>query len=85
MVINFITNMIVFFVLLFSPIVVPIEQFPGWLAAVHRVLPFHHMAHVIRDSLSDGLVTDVGISYLVLGVWTVAGWSATAWVVGRRQ
>jgi ABC-2 type transport system permease protein len=83
-VINFVTNMIVFFVLLFSPIVVPIEQFPQWLADVHRALPFHHMAVVIRDSLSTGLVTGVAQSYAVLGAWTVAGWVATAWVVGRR-
>ena len=82
--VNFLTNMIVFFVLLFSPIVVPIAQFPDWLASVHRVLPFYHMAQVIRDALSSGLVTDVGLSYLVLSAWTIVGWSATAWVVGRR-
>ena len=83
-VINFITNMTVFFVLLFSPIVVPIAQFPDWLASVHQVLPFYHMAEVIRGSLTSGFVTDVAHSYLVLGGWTVAGWLATAWVVGRR-
>lgn len=84
-VINFIGNMVIFFVLLFSPIIVPISQFPGWLAAIQRVLPFHHMAVVIRDGLTSGLVTDVGRSYLVLAAWTIAGWSATAWVIGRRQ
>ncbi len=83
-VVNFITNMVVFFVLLFSPIVVPIGQFPDWLASLHRVLPFYHMAVVIRDGLSSGLVTEVGISYLVLAAWTAGGWIATAWVVGRR-
>lgn len=84
MVINFIANMIIFFVLLFSPIIVPIAQFPDWLASIHRVLPFYHMAEVIRDALSSGFVTDAATSYAVLGVWTVAGWSATAWVIGRR-
>lgn len=82
--VNFIANMVMFFVLLFSPIVIPISQFPDGLASVHRVLPFFHMAQVIRDALSNGLVADVGTSYLVLGAWTVAGWIATAWVVGRR-
>lgn len=84
-VINFLTNMIVFFVLLFSPIVIPITQFPDWLASVHRVLPFYHMAQVIRDALTTGLVTNVGLSYLVLSTWTVTGWIVTAWVVGRRD
>lgn len=83
-VVNFVTNMIIFFVLLFSPIVIPIAQFPDWLAGVHRVLPFYHMAVVIRAALSDGLVTDVTTSYVVLALWTVAGWTATAWVIGRR-
>lgn len=84
-VINFIANMVIFFVLLFSPIIVPIAQFPDWLATVSRILPFYHMAQVIRDALTDGLVTDVAASYIALGVWTVAGWTATAWVVGRRD
>lgn len=83
-VINFVTNMTVFFVLLFSPIVVPISQFPDWLASVHRVLPFYHMAQVIRDALTNGMVTEVGLSYAVLAAWTVAAWIATALVVGRR-
>lgn len=84
-VINFIANMIIFFVLLFSPIIVPIGQFPDWLASVHRALPFYHMAQVIRDGLTSGFVTNLAASYGVLGAWTVAGWAATAWVVGRRD
>ncbi len=83
-VINFVTNMTVFFVLLFSPIVVPISQFPDWLASVHRILPFYHMAQVIRDALTTGFVTGVGMSYAVLVAWTIGGWIATGWVVGRR-
>lgn len=85
LVVNLITNMLIFFVLLFSPVVYPAEQVPGWLMAIHQVLPFHHMAVVIRAGLSEGLVTtSVGVSYAVLVAWTVAGWGVTAWVVGRR-
>lgn len=82
---NLITNVIVFFVLLFSPIVVPIEFFPDWFATVHRALPFHHMANVLRASLSEGLVTDAGTSYAVLAGWTVGSWAVAAWAVGRRH
>lgn len=81
---NLITNVLVFVVLLFSPISFPKSQFPTWLADVHEVLPFYHMATVIRASLTTGLVSDVWVSYAVLGAWTVAGWAAAAWVVGRR-
>lgn len=82
---NLITNMIVFMVLLFSPIVVQIDRFPAWWAAVQRVLPFYHMANVIRAGLSTGLADSVGISWLVLGIWTVLSWTLAAWVVGRRR
>jgi ABC-2 type transport system permease protein len=82
---NLITNMVIFLVLLFSPIVVPIEQFPDWWASVQRVLPFWHMSVVIRDGLTDGLVTDAATSYLVLTLWTVFAWAAAGWVVAKRR
>jgi ABC-2 type transport system permease protein len=80
-----ISNVMIFFVLLFSPIIVPIERFPGWLAAIHEWLPFHHMAVVIRDGLSDGLVTSPVRSYLILGAWTVGSWLLAGWAISRRR
>ena len=83
---SLLTNLIVFLVLLFSPIVVPIGLFPDWWAAVHRILPFWHMAVVVRGGLTDGLLTtSVTTSYLVLGAWTVGSWLLAGWVVGRRK
>ena len=81
---NVITNLLLFVVLMFSPISFPIENFPGWLAAVHHVLPFWHMANVVRDAVTDGLVDSVGRSYLVLGAWTVGTWLLAAWAIRRR-
>jgi ABC-2 type transport system permease protein len=82
---NLLLNVLVFSVLLFTPIIVPIELFPGWLAGLHRALPFYHMAQVLRAGISDGLVADVAVSYAVVGAWTVASWFLAAWVVGRRR
>jgi ABC-2 type transport system permease protein len=82
---NVITNLVIFVVLMFSPIAFPIENFPGWLAAAHRVLPFWHMANIVRDSLTDGLVEAVWRSYLVVGAWTVAAWFLAARAMGRRR
>jgi len=48
------------------------------------VLPFESMATVMRAGLTTGLATDVGLSFLVLVIWGVAGCAVTAWVVGRR-
>ena len=83
--VNVVTNLIIFVVLMFSPIAFPIANFPGWLAAAHRVLPFWHMANVVRASLTEGLVTGVWASYLVLGAWTLVAWMLAAWAVGRRH
>jgi ABC-2 type transport system permease protein len=84
-VVNLITNILVFLVLLFSPIVFPASNLPPWLRAVHQVLPFEHMADVLRAGLTSGLVTDVGRSYLILGGWILVGCVLTALVVGRRR
>jgi ABC-2 type transport system permease protein len=82
---NLIANALVFVVLLFSPIVFPIGNLPGWLSAVHQALPFYNMAEIIRAGLTVGLVTDLTRAYLILLAWTVAGWVMTGLVVGRRR
>jgi ABC-2 type transport system permease protein len=79
------TNMLMFVAMMFAPIAMPIQNFPDWLATIHRVLPLYHMGVVVRAGLSNGLVTDVGTSYLVLGAWTIAGWAVVGWVIGRRR
>jgi ABC-2 type transport system permease protein len=83
--VNLITNALIFVVLLFTPIVIPASHFPAWLLAVDKALPFYNMAEVIRAGLCSGLVTDLTRSYLILLAWTIAGWAMTAWVVGRRK
>jgi len=85
MVVNLICNALVFVVLLFSPIVFPASQIPGWLWQVQQVLPFYNMAVVIRAGLTVGLVGHVVTSFLILAGWTVAGITATGWVIGRRR
>jgi ABC-2 type transport system permease protein len=83
---NLITNVLIFLVLLFSPIVVPIEQFPSWWETVHRVLPFWHMSVVIRAGLTEGMVTtSVAASYLVLIMWCMVSWVVAGLVIGRRR
>jgi len=79
-----ITQVLVFVVMGFAPILFPAQQMPAWLAEVNEWLPLAHMAAVIRDALTDGLVTDVGRSYVVVAVWGVAsGWLAVR-ALGRR-
>jgi ABC-2 type transport system permease protein len=85
MVVNLISNTLIFVVLLFSPIVYPPGHLPDWLFTVHQFLPFYNMAVVIRAGLTVGLVSDLTRSFIVLGAWTLAGWAMTGWVIGRRR
>lgn len=82
---NLITNIIMFLAILFAPIVVPITQFPNWWASIHQVLPFYHMAQVMRDGLSNGLVESAATSWAILAAWTIGAWLLAGWVVGRRK
>lgn len=81
---NLVVNMIIFFITLFSPIAFPIENFPDWFAAVHRVLPFYAMAQVVREGLTNGLATEVAQSYVVLALWGVFAWLVSMRIVTRR-
>jgi ABC-2 type transport system permease protein len=84
-IVNLVTNLLVFVVLLFSPIVVPIEAFPEWLQTIHRGLPFWHMANLVRAGLSNGLVTDLGFSYVVAGMWTAGAAAFAGRLITRRR
>jgi ABC-2 type transport system permease protein len=82
---NVIVNVLIFVVLLFSPVVFPLGQLPGWLAALHRYLPFYSLGQVLRASVTTGLVSDLATCYVVLIAWTLVAWAAAAWVIGRRR
>jgi len=82
---NLIVNVLIFVVLVYSPVVFPIAQLPGWLADIHQVLPIYPLAQVLRASVSSGLVENLGVSYAVLAAWTVGAWGAAAYVIGRRR
>lgn len=80
-----ITQALVFAAMGFTPILFPAKQMPTWLAEVNQWLPLGPMATIMRDVLTDGLVTDVGRAYVVVSVWgVVCGWLAVR-ALGRRQ
>jgi ABC-2 type transport system permease protein len=75
----------IFFIIGFSPVSFPIERLPGWLATVHEYLPIHHMALVVRASLTDGLVVVTARSWVVLVAWLGLAAALTGLVlVGRK-
>ncbi len=80
-----ISQLLIFVIFGFAPISYPIENLPGWLAEVNRYLPFYPMANAVRDSLTEGLVTDVGRSYVVLAVWATLSIGIVGIVLRRRK
>lgn len=79
-----VSQLLVFTVFGFSPIAYPADQLPDWLAAVHQWLPFESMGTVVRGGLAPDLAVDVGRSFVVLAVWTMAAVAVASWSIGRR-
>ncbi|WP_067505428.1 ABC transporter permease [Actinoplanes sp. TFC3] len=82
---NLASQAIVFIALMFSPINYPADRLPGWLQAVHHVLPFEHMADVVRDTLTTPASGIGWLPFAVLAGWCVAGLAITLRVMTRRD
>ena len=80
---NLLTNALLMLVLLFSPVNFPGERLPGWLQAVHDVLPIASMADLVRGGLLSGYEAEVGRDLLVLGAWCVVAVTVTFRGVNR--
>jgi ABC-2 type transport system permease protein len=80
-----VTQVLVFGILVFSPINYPAERLPEWLQTVHQYLPFQHAAVVMRASLTEGLAEGVARSLAILVGWTGLSWTVTLWVLNRRR
>ena len=81
---NVATQILVFVFMFFSPVVYPIEQLPGWLAAVHRVLPILYMADLTRGSLTD-LDVNMGMAFAITGAWCFVTFVFSYIVIKRRN
>ena len=84
MMVQVLTQIVIFLVMLFSPIMYLVEQLPGWLQAIHQVLPLKYMANLSRGTLTD-LDVNLGLAFGVVGAWFVAGFVATNLLVNRRH
>lgn len=79
------TQILVFAVLLFSPVTFPADRLPDWLAAVHQVLPVAAMAEIVRSTLTtppDGVPLT---PFLLTAAWCAAGLAAAHAVMVRRR
>ena len=65
------SQVLVFVVLLFSPISFPASRLPDWLATIHEWLPIQPMADLMRATLMSDVFTVPTRSVVVLSVWVV--------------
>lgn len=79
------TNFISIGVLLFSPVNFPLGRLPGWLQAVHRVLPIMYMGNLVRWSLTGRFGGSVAESFIVVAVWCAGGLAASYVLATRRR
>lgn len=67
------TQVLVFFVLLFSPVTFPASQLPAWFQAVHDVLPVRPAADLLRAGLVSDTYAWSSVDLAVLLVWCLFG------------
>jgi len=79
-----ITQMLIFVVFGYTPIIFPITQMPGWLGALNWWFPFRHMAVVVRAALTPGPHPGVASAYVILAVWAAARSALAGRALGRR-
>jgi len=78
------TQVIVFAIMLFSPILFPASQLPEWLGWIHKYLPVQYMADLTRGTLTD-LNVNTGRAFAMVGAWCAFGLIATYFLVRRRK
>jgi len=81
---NLTTQVLVVFVLMFSPLTFPAERLPDWLAAVHRALPIQAMGEIVRGTLAADVFPVTAGAVAVLAAWCLASFATTSFVLGRR-
>ncbi|WP_293696972.1 ABC transporter permease [uncultured Agrococcus sp.] len=79
------TQMLVFVILLFSPITFPSAALPDWFAAVHRVLPMEPMSDMIRTSLAPDAFSIAPAQIVVVLAWGAVAAIATLTMMSRRS
>lgn len=84
MVTRLVTQLLVFGMFGFTPILFPASQMPAWLASVNEWLPLGPMADIVRASLTDLPIEGIGRSYAVVGAWALVCAFLAVRALGRR-
>ena len=80
-----VTQVLMFFVLLFSPITFGASQLPDWFRTAHDFLPLRPGADLLRAGLASDTFEASCQDLVVLIVWCLAGIAITIRALVRRQ
>ncbi|MNC10465.1 ABC-2 type transporter [compost metagenome] len=78
------SQVLVFTILLFTPISFPPERMPDWAQQIHSWLPLQPMAEAMRSALLPNEFSVSTRSWVVLLIWCVASLAAAEWSLRRR-
>ncbi|WP_158370268.1 ABC transporter permease [Cellulosimicrobium cellulans] len=78
------TQVLLFVVLLFSPVSYPADRLPGWLQGLHDWLPIQPMADLMRAGLAQDTFDLPARSLVVLLSWCAVGVAGATWALRRR-
>jgi ABC-2 type transport system permease protein len=81
---NMMSQVLVVFVLMFSPLNFPPDRLPGWLTGIHAVLPVQAMGEVLRGTLAPASFPLPAGAFLILGAWALGSFGV-AWRVMERR
>jgi ABC-2 type transport system permease protein len=79
-----VTQAIVVLVFMFSPLTFLPDKLPGWLEAIHRLLPIQAMGEVTRGTLAPNMFPLPAGAWLTLAVWCLIGFGITYGAMTRR-
>lgn len=82
---NSFTNLIIFYVLFFAPVLVPSSQLPWVLQKTALVMPPTYAADAMRATLSNLPDTHLARSLLIMGAFTVGSAVLSAVMIRRQE
>ncbi|HYM84619.1 MAG TPA: ABC transporter permease [Candidatus Dormibacteraeota bacterium] len=85
MVAQLLTQVLVVFILMFSPLNFPADRLPSWLAAIHSVLPVEAMGEIIRGTLAGNVFPLSAGAFALVAAWCAASFAVTMVVLERRR
>jgi ABC-2 type transport system permease protein len=81
---NALTQLIIFYVLFFAPVILPKEQLPWLLRQVSVVMPPTYVADAVRASLTDLPNTHIGRALIVMAMSSAVSLGISSAAVRRR-